>query len=197
MSDNTSNDEFGQFETYDANGAEERMKFGGLLPPGKYPAILIGAKRGTSKEKETPFWDLTFSITGGAFKGSEVNDKIYITDNSKSKDRLVIFGHRLGLLKKKEDGSGYVKVEGKTDLTDCIDTVCVIETILEPDQKDPNKKWVRLAFGGVFTPDDPAGKEKGEKKSEPAKAASGDKPAGETVGAGAGGGRKRVARGEL
>ncbi len=202
-------DEFGQFEKYDANAAEERMRNGGMIPAGKYPAMLIGAKRTVSKQKDTPGWELTFAITGGAFKGSEVIDTLYITDNSKSRDRLVIFGHRLGLLTKKPDGSGYVKVEGKTDLTDCLDTACVIETIHEQDRNDPNKKWVRLAFGGVFTPDDPAGKEtkdkdKGEKKSEPAKSKTGGGSGGaggssEPVGAGAGGGkeRKKVGRGEL
>lgn len=151
-------DEFEQFESYDAKAAEERMKHNGMIPPGKYAATLNGAKRTESKQKQTPGWELTFLISGGAFAGSEVTDTIYVTDNAKSKDRLVIFGHRLGLLDKKKDGSGYVKAEGKTDFTDCLDTPCVIEVIHEPDQKDPNKKWVRLAFGGIWKPDDPEAK---------------------------------------
>lgn len=151
-------DEFEQFETYDAVAVEERMKNGGVIPAGKYAATLHGAKRTTSKEKQTPGWELTFKITEGVFKDLDITDTIYITNNEKAKDRLLIFSHRLGLLEKKPDDTGYVKTKGKVDFLDVLDTPCVIETILEPDKENPNKKWVRLAFGGIFKPGDPDAK---------------------------------------
>ncbi|VTU01038.1 unnamed protein product [Gemmataceae bacterium] len=189
-------DEFEQFEKYDPKAAEERMKHGGLIPPGKYRATLLGAKRTESKAKQTPGWEMTFKLSEGGFAGSEVTDTIYITDNVKSKDRLVIFGHRLGLLIKKPDGTGYVKAEGKTDFMDCLDTPCIIEVIHEPDQKDENKKWVRLAFGGVYLPNDPEAVKTLGKAKEPEKkgataaadAKKGDEAKPE---------KKKVGRGEL
>jgi len=198
VSDQQHDDEFGQFENYDPKAAEERMKNGGMIPPGKYAATLLGAKRTESKQKQTPGWELTFAIAGGPFAGSEVTDTIYITDNAKSKDRLALFASRLGLLVKKPDGSGYVKAEGKTDFMDCLDTPCVVEVIHEPDQKDPNKKWVRLAFGGIWRPDDPEAK-KDAKKSEPPKTgpAAGAKDAKPGGGKPEENGKKKVSRGEL
>jgi hypothetical protein len=191
--------EFDQFEDYDAKAAEARMKAGGMLPAGKYPAKLIGAARTESKQKQTPGWELSFEVTGnGPFSGTPVTDTIYVTENSKAKDRLVIFAHRLGVLEKKKDGSGYVKVEGKQDFTDVLDTPCVIEVIHEPDQKDPNKKWLRLAFGGVYQPGDPEAKGVGDGKAAPPK----NLPPGKTTGAAAVEGKKaeekkKVQRGEL
>lgn len=190
-------DEFEQFESYDAGAAEARMKAGGQIPPGRYPAQLLGAKRTESKAKQTPGWELTFLVTDGPFKGTEVTDTLYVTENTRSKDRLVLFGHRLGLLEKKPDGSGYVRAKDKTDLTDCLDAKVVIEVIHEPDQKDPNKKWTRLAFQGVFLPNDPELK-KPAKSSGPtlpgttAATASAAKPAEAEAG-----GRKKVQRGDL
>src|SRR5262245_60438787 len=118
-------DEFSDLATgYDVGAMEKRMEAGGLIPPGKYPAKLNGAKRTESKQKNTPGWELTFEITGGPFAGSEVHDTLYITDNPKSRDRIALFGHRLGLLKRTDDGKGLVKAEGKTDFMDCLDTPC-------------------------------------------------------------------------
>lgn len=149
-------DEFsGYADGYDAGAMEARMKSGGQIPPGRYHAKLDGAKRTESKAKNTPGWELTFTVTDGPFAGTEVTDTIWITDNSRSRDRLALFGHRLGLLKRTPDGKGLVRVEGKKDLMDCLDTQVVIEVIHEPDQKDPNKHWVRLAFCGIYDPKDP------------------------------------------
>jgi hypothetical protein len=169
-------DEFSGFaQGYDVGAMEKRMESGGLIPPGKYRARLDGAKRTESKQKQTPGWELTFTVQDGPFKGSEVTDTLYITDNSKSKDRIALFGHRLGLLERKGNGLG--KVEGKKDFLDCLDTEVVIEVIHEPDQKDPNKKWVRLAFGGIYDPKDPKAKEPAKTGTAPAAAKPTDKPA--------------------
>jgi hypothetical protein len=149
-------DEFEQFENYDPKAAEARMKAGGQIPPGKYPAKLVGAARTESKQKQTPGWELTFEVTGkGPFAGSTVTDTIYITENQKSKDRLVLFGHRLGVLEKKKDGSGYVKAEGKTDFADALDTACVIEVMHEADRNDPTSTgcgWPSAGSTGWTTP---------------------------------------------
>lgn len=166
-------DEFDQFESYDADAAEARAKAGGRIPPGFHHAKLIGAKRITSAQKQTPGWELTFEVTAGPFKGSEVTDKIWVTDNQMMRDNLAHFGKRLGLLVKTKDGKGLAKVEGKQDLSDCLDAKCIIEVTYEPDQNDPSKKWVRIPMFGVHYHDDKdalakVGKPVPEKSAAPA-----------------------------
>lgn len=195
-------DEFSEFaEGYDSKAMEERMKSGGNVPEGKYEATLAGAQRTESKQKGTPGWELVFTISAGPFKGSEIRDTLFITDNSKSKDRLALFGHRLGLLERTgPEGKALTKVKGKTNFQDVLDTPCVIEVIHEPDQHNAAKKWPRLAFGGIWNighPDlkkDPPKNGTGQ-QTKPAAAATGTKPAdGDKTGTDA---KKKVGRGEL
>ncbi len=135
-----------------AEGVEERMETGGLLPPGFYRARLHGAKEVESKSKGTPGYELTFVVIGGPFDGREVSDTLWKVDNQFCKDRIKLAMIRLGLRKMSPDNKRMLPVEGKNDFVDCLDAELVIEVIHEPDQKDENKKWVRLAPNGFHDP---------------------------------------------
>lgn len=149
-------DEVGIGSDYDARGLDDRMAAGGLIPPGKYRAVLHGANKTVSKAKNTPGWELTFRVQEGPFAGSDVKDTLYITDNPRSRDRLALFGSRLGLLVRNKDAR-FVMAEGKVDFRDCLDAPCIIETLHEEYDRDDGTKGkaVRLAFGGCFDPKDP------------------------------------------
>lgn len=192
-----------------ADGVEERTRSGGILPEGLYHARLNGAKEIESKAKGTPGYELTFVVTAGPFSGAEVTDTLWRTDHQRSKDRIKLFAHRLGLLKKSADGKTYVPAEGKSAFLDVLDTPTVIEVAHEQDQHDPNKKWVRLAYCGVHDPADAevkkllaaGGKRPAKKDDGKAAAGSGgkpaDKPANGAAGQGAGGEKRKIGKGEL
>lgn len=138
-----------------ADELNERTAAGGLVPPGVYAAQLIGAKNTLSKQKETPGYELKFVVAAGPFRGAEVTDTLYRTENQRSKDRIALFAHRLGLLARDKDGK-LMPMKGKTEFLDVLDTHTVIEVIHEEYDRDDGKKGhaVRLAFCGVHDPAD-------------------------------------------
>jgi hypothetical protein len=143
-----------------AEGVDERMASGGGLPPGFYRAVLDGARDSESKTNNTPCYELTFLVTDGPFKGATFTEKVYKSgkDNAataKCRDRVKMFWHRLGGCTKSADGKVYVPIAGKESFGDCLDTPCVIEIHHEKDRDDPEKKWPRMTWGGIFTPADP------------------------------------------
>lgn len=143
----------------DARGVEDRMASGGTLPKGFYHAKLNGAKRVQAKEKEdgTPGshgHELTFYITEGPYQGREVTDKIWISDKQASRDRIKLWGHRLGLLVKSKDGGSYEYAPGKKEFLDVLDAEIVLEITHQADDKDASKMWPRFAFGGAHDPKD-------------------------------------------
>lgn len=143
-------DEFSGFANTSPDDIERRAAAGGTIPAGWYHAKLTGAKRVTSREKSTPGWEMTFTITNGLYEGREVSDTLWISDANK--DRIGIFGKRLGLLVPSADGKGLVKAEGKRDFVDVLDTPCVIEVNHQADRNDPAKKYARVAYTGVYPP---------------------------------------------
>ena len=149
-------DEIGITEDYDARNLDERMEAGGMVPPGKYHAVLHTANKVESKTKGTPGWELGFKISSGAFAGSDIKETLYITDNPRSRDRLALFGSRLGLLSRTQEGR-LVIVEGKDDFRDCNDTPCIIEIHHEKYERDDGTegKSARITFGGIFDAKDP------------------------------------------
>ncbi len=153
----------------DADSLDARMAAGGNIPPGKYHAKLNGAKETVSKQKGTPGYELTFIVVGGPFDGTEVTDTLYRTDNQKTRDRLALFGSRLGLLVRGNDGK-LTMAKGKRDFMDCLDTPCVIEITHEKYTREDKSEGhaVRLAFNGIHDPADPKVK---------AEMAAGGKPA--------------------
>lgn len=173
-----------------AEGVEERMASGGLIPAGFHPAILNGARNTESKSNNTPGYELTFLITDGPAKGQEHVERVWkqgkdAEATSKCRDRVKMFAHRLGLIAKSEDGKSYLPVEGKESFGDVIDTAAIIEINHEPDRENKSKVWARLAWNGVHKADDPdalAAVKNGGKKP--------DKPGGAGQGKGAAAGSK-------
>lgn len=143
-----------RYANIDPEALETRMAAGGMLPEGFYKAKLNGAKQTTSKQKSTPGWELTFTVTEGPFAGTEVTDTLYDTEHAKSQDRLCLFSLRLGVLKRGgKDNKQIVAVEGKTDFLDVLDTPCVIEVMHEEYKREKDGgigHSVRLAFGGCY-----------------------------------------------
>ena len=149
---------------------------GGMIPVGKYHVRLDGSADRTAKTGLTGT-ELVFTILTGAFAEREVKDTLWNGDSDAGKNRRVLFGHRLGLLAIDKATKKYVRVEGKTGFEDCLGAEVVIEVSHEPDQKDPAKKWVRLAYA-IYAVDDPKVKDvpkakKAEKKAAPPKAKKG------------------------
>jgi hypothetical protein len=149
---------------------------GGMIPPGKYHARLEGAAARTAKTGSTGS-ELVFAVLAGPFAGTEVKDTLWNSDNERNKNKLVLWGHRLGLLTVDPKTKKYVRVEGKTGFEDCLGTEVVIEVIHEPDQNDKNKKWPRLGFnlwavGDAKVKDVPKAKAPKPGAAAPAKAAT-------------------------
>jgi len=145
---------------------EKRIAASGPIKPGFYRARLNGAK-GYEAGTGSKAHELTFLIVGGSYDGREVTDKIWLpkagdleaTDDKTVKKvgnlraRLAKAGLCLGLVTKDPKGR-LVRVEGKTDFVDVLDTECIVEVTMEPDQQNPDKKWPRIAFNGFFSKDD-------------------------------------------
>jgi hypothetical protein len=152
----------------DVNADDVEKQMAGPIKPGFYKARLNGAKGYESPQKGTRAHELTFLVVGGPFDGKEVTDKLWIpsaekvnsTDDKDVKSvgttraRIAKFGTVLGLFVK--DGKGkLVKADPKkSDFIDVLDAECIIEVTLEPDQNNPDKKWPRIAFNGIYRKDD-------------------------------------------
>jgi hypothetical protein len=135
---------------------DQFQKTGGLLPAGKYHVRLDGAKDTNSKNM-TPGEELHFTVVGGPFAGHEIKETLWKSDKDGSKNRLVLFASRLGLVRR--DGARFVPVEGKHSFSDCLGAECVIEVEHESyENKTTGKKGtaVRVSFGGIWRVDDPA-----------------------------------------
>lgn len=130
--------------------SESRRPTSGQLPPGTYSAVLFGAHMTESKQKQTPGWKLTFEITSGPFAGRKISETLYIIDRDSFKERLIIFGHRLGLLERKKDGNGYALADGKINFMDCVGTQCVIKVIHTAYGTDPIKNHCQISYAGIW-----------------------------------------------
>jgi hypothetical protein len=141
-----------------AKEVEDQIKAGGLPPVGMHHAVLQGFREG-SANSGTKFRELVFAILAGPGKGFEVKETLYNSDKQRGKNRILIFAHRLGLLKK--DGNSFVAIPGKEEFSDCIGTTCVIDVTHEEreytDDRGTKKKTtdVKLTFEGVLSMDDP------------------------------------------
>lgn len=150
-----------------ADDIDKKLASSGPITPGFYRATLDGAKMFESANTGSRAHELTFKIKGGPFDGREVTDKVWLpkaedieaTDDKSVKKvgnlraRLAKVAQCVGLLTKDAKGR-LVKVDGKTDLVDCLDAELIIEVVLEPDQQNPDKKWPRISFNGFFSKDD-------------------------------------------
>jgi uncharacterized protein YbbC (DUF1343 family) len=144
-----------EIEGVTADHIEAMMANDGRVPPGFYRAKLDGAKEITSNQKGTPGCELTFKIVGGQFNDCTVSDTLWKTDSDRLRDRIILFGLRLGVLARDPKSGKVIEVEGKTDFMDVLDTECIIEVIEDEYEKDGKKnKTARIAFGGCYAKDD-------------------------------------------
>ena len=150
----------------DVETLENYAKSGGLVPEGNYHVRLAGAKTVTSKQKGLPGHELHFEILGGPSTGQEVKETLWeagadSTDKQRTaaNNRLLIFGLRLGLLRKKADG----KIEftpGKQDFSDVIGAEAIIEVKHEEYKKEDGGKGksAKVPFTGIHYLTDPIAK---------------------------------------
>lgn len=152
----------------DANEVEKQMSMGNIPPEGMHHAVLVGFKEGTANSG-TGFRELRFKIIAGPAAGMEVKESLWKpkgddpVKDERAKNRLRIFAHRLGILRKvpiegQKDKFRYVPVEGVSDFVDVLDkATCVIDVKHEEydrtDGKGKGKKAV-LTFEGVLCVDD-------------------------------------------
>lgn len=143
-------------EDITADSVDQTAKSGGLIPEGKYHVRLDGAGDTVSKNNNAGS-ELTFVILHGPFAGQEVKETLWSSENDKAKNRLVLFAHRLGLLKLNEKTKRYERVEGKSGFGDVLGAECVIEVAhREYEKKDKTKgKAANVTFGGIWKLDDP------------------------------------------
>ncbi|QJW94737.1 hypothetical protein [Frigoriglobus tundricola] len=127
-------------------------KSGGLIPAGKYHVALDGAADVTAKQTGNPGTELTFRLLTGPFAGETVKETLWNTD--KTQNRVILFGHRLGLLK--SDGKKYSRVEGKSSFQDVLGAECVVEVAHREYKKadGTSGKAANLTFGGIWALDD-------------------------------------------
>lgn len=151
----------------DADAIEKRMQGGGLPPEGMHHAFLDGYRE-CQANSGTKGYELTFKIIGGDSAGMEVKETVWgpkgedAEKDKKSRDKLRLFGHRLGLLKKVTTGgkSTYQPVEGKSDFMHCVGQEVVIDVVHEEDEYDNKQgkkvktKRARLTYEGILTIDD-------------------------------------------
>lgn len=135
---------------------DNKMKSGMLPPVGLHHAMLNGYRECTANSGSVGH-ELTFLLLAGTHKGSEVKETLWESDKPKAIDRMMIFAHRLGLLKKVSEAgkSKYLPVEGKTDLVHCMGVEVIIDVHHEEWERE-GKKGTKalLTFEGVLSLDD-------------------------------------------
>lgn len=146
--------------------AEKQMASGGLPPEGVHHAVLEAV--GGIPNADGRGWKMTFKIIAGPGKDMSVEDIVWKAKGDDAKkdarvnNRILIYAHRLGLLKKVNDASGKevaVEVEGKHEFSDCLGAPCFIELKHEDEEYEKNGKKhsikkAKLTFEGVLSPDD-------------------------------------------
>ena len=93
----------------------------------------------------------TFQILAGASKDRTVCDRLFLTE--KNNRRVVLFGHRLGLLKQDEFGQTGVR----KNWSEAIGKEVVIETATReyPTRDNTIRRASNLTYEGVYRLDDP------------------------------------------
>jgi hypothetical protein len=180
-----------RFAGQSADGVETRAAAGGMVPAGFYRVKLNGATPVTSKEKQTPGFELTFLVTDGPFAGMEVKETLWDTEHARSQDRLALFALRLGVLKRGgKEGKEIVAVEGKKDFLDVLDAPAIIEVYHEEfKRQDGNISHnAKVTFGGCHYIDDKDAAAKVGKPVEAKKAGTSAAGTSDGKSGGAGGG---------
>jgi hypothetical protein len=154
-------------EGVDADELEKRMQGGGIPPEGMHHAYLDGYRECTANTG-TKGHEMTFKILGGPAAGMVVKETVWAPKgedeekDKKARDKLRLYGHRLGLLKKVTTNgkSTYVAAEGKSDFIHCMGAEVIIDVMHEDDEytnkqgKAVKAKKARLTYEGVIGLDD-------------------------------------------
>lgn len=146
---------------------EKKMASGDLPPEGVHHAVLTNV--GPIPNAEGRGWKFTFEILAGVGKGVTIEEVLWkpkgedAKKDATTRNRVLLFGHRLGLLKKVVvDGKeASAEVEGKHDFCDCLGAVTFIELKHEErsyeDEKSKTTKKIKeakLTFNGLLSADD-------------------------------------------
>jgi len=143
-------------DQYDEKSIETFQKTGGRLPKGRYHVTLYGVKPHTAKSNSTGT-ELTFRVIAGPCAGMDISEIIWDSETDAGRRRAILFGSRLGLLVRKQGGSGWALAPGKHDFGDCIGTDCVIEVQDETFTRKDNSTGTksRVSFNGIWPTNDP------------------------------------------
>lgn len=162
-------DELALDASLDATAVETAVAAGPLCPEGDHHAVLCGFRE-INANTGSHGRELTFKIVAGPGKGYEVKEALWSPSNrsaekdERARNRMRIFAHRLGLLKKVVGADGktatYQPIPGKADFPDVFGAQCVIrvrheEREYEKDGKTRKAIDARLDFEGVYLLDDP------------------------------------------
>lgn len=145
---------------------EKSMAGGGLVPEGVHHAVLTSV--GGIPNADGRGWKFTFEVIAGPGKGGTIEEALWKPKGSDEKkdaatrNRVLLFGHRLGLLAKVKgaDGKEHTQeIAGKHDFCDCLGATCFLEVVHEDEEytkdgKTRHIKKAKLTFNGLLSPDD-------------------------------------------
>lgn len=137
---------------------EDQIKAGPIPPEGLHHAVLRGFREGTANTGRK-FRELVFEIIAGPAKGMTVKESLWNSDEAKGKNRVLLFAHRLGVLKR--DGEKLVPIAGINDFGDVINKAqCFIDIKHKKRTYKTDKGEERettdaiLSFEGIMPMDD-------------------------------------------
>lgn len=146
---------------------EKQMEGNGLPPEGIHHAVLTTA--GGIPNADGRGWRLTFEIIAGPGKGMTVEEALWkpkgddAKKDQKTRNRVLLFGHRLGLMKKVKDPAtgkeSSVEIEGKHDFCDCLGATTFVELQHEEEKYDKGGverkiTKAKLTFHGLYDADE-------------------------------------------
>jgi hypothetical protein len=145
---------------------ETQMAGNGLPPEGIHHAVLSSV--GGIPNADGRGWKFLFEILAGPGKGMTVEEALWkpkgddAKKDARVKNRVLIFAHRLGLLKKVAGADGKEtsqEIDGKHDFCDCLGATCFIKLQHEEEEyeRDGKKRKItkaKLAFNGCMGPED-------------------------------------------
>jgi hypothetical protein len=92
----------------------------------------------------------------------EVEDTLWDGDKPASVNRVLIFQHRLGVIRRNAESGKFERVPGKVNFQDCLDTAVIIAVKHEKYTRKDGQEGtsVKLEFNGIFAADDAKAAEK-------------------------------------
>jgi hypothetical protein len=154
----------------DPERAEAELESGGVVPKGIYHAQCVGVSKRDSKSSDAEGYEFEFEILAGPFRGSKVKDTLWKSDKQSGRNRMTIFGKRMGLLIEVDNGgkkhlqlatgmSGWPDVRGWSGLIEIdVEEYALTDKVTkQPTGKKGHAN--RLTFAGILQDGDPKGKD--------------------------------------